>query len=305
MVRETLKLDSSKEGAVLNVNIWYPEEKPKAIVQFMHGMIDQSRRHKKMGEYMSERGIVFIANDHLGHGQTMPEERGYFADKNGDEYLVQDQKIVSDYVTERFPGVPLFVTGHSFGSFIVRMYIYKYGENAKGAIIEGTGHPGVIELAFGRTVANLSCWFLGKHHVAKNLNYFSCLIHDKQFTDSKLPMRWLTSNYGDLKNIFKNYGDQLFTFKAGGFRDMFRMIAKVKKKSNVVKTPKNLPILYISGSEDMLGKRTKAVYKSAELYKENGNEVEVRIYENVRHDLESDSPDRLHEDVYQWVSAHL
>lgn len=303
MVRETFSLESTKEGAVLNVNIWYPEGKPKAVVQYMHGMMDQSRRHRPMGEYLAERGIVFVANDHLGHGQTMPEERGYFADKNGHLHLVNDQKIITDYVKKRFPGVPLFIMGQSMGSFIARNYISDYGDGIEGAIIASTAQIG-FKVKFGLFATNLSCLFLGKHHVAKLINYFS-MPYDKKFDDSKLPLRWLTGNYPYLKKMFKEYPGEFFTFKAGGFRDLFRLVIRSEKKEIVAKIPSEIPLLFVSGEMDCLSNCCESLGDAEKVYKNNGNPTEVLIYEGIRHDLEASIPEKYHEDVCNWILKRL
>ena len=40
----------------------------------------------------------------------------------------------------RYPKMPLFVLGHSMGSFLLRRYLTIYGSEIDGAIIMATGY---------------------------------------------------------------------------------------------------------------------------------------------------------------------
>jgi len=303
MAKDIVSLDSSLEGVKLNVIVWYPEGEIRGIVLYAHGMIDQMRRHWKFGEFLAERGYVFIGNDHLGHGQTSTKERGYFADREGDRHLVKDQVIVADYAIGRFPDVPLFVMGQSMGSFIARNFVSEYNRPIRGAIFASTGHIPSFKIGFALLVSNLSCAVLGKHHVAKWINYMSCLSNDNRFKDSKMPLRWLTQNYTELKRLFKTYPDEFFTFKAGGFRDMFRLIKRCQGKDTIAKIDPNLPILLISGGKDALGDDGKGVERTADLYRNHGNFCDVMIYDGIRHDLEAECHERYHEDILKWIES--
>lgn len=304
MAKEILQLDSSLQGTKLNVIVWYPEGEIKGIVLYAHGMMDQMRRHWKFGEFLSEKGYVFIGNDHLGHGQTSEKERGYFADRDGDRHLVKDQMIVADYALQRFNNAPLYVMGQSMGSFIARNFVSDYKKPIKGAIFASTGYEAPITINFALFIANLSCTFLGKHHVAKIINYMACLSNDKKFKDSKMPLRWLTQNYPELKRLFKEYPNEFFTFKAGGFRDMFRLIKRCQKKEVISRIPKDMHMLFISGALDCLGYNGLGVEKTAYLYKNNGNVCKVILYEGMRHDLEAECHERYHRDVLAWIEKN-
>ena len=66
-----------------------PEGVPRAIVQVSHGMSEYAGRYLEFGRYLAAHGIMFAANDHLGHGETAltADDLGYFAEKDG--YLLR------------------------------------------------------------------------------------------------------------------------------------------------------------------------------------------------------------------------
>lgn len=59
---------------------WLPEGEPVAVLQIIHGMNEYIRRYDAFAAYMAERGFVVVGEDHLGHGESVPEggTYGYF-----------------------------------------------------------------------------------------------------------------------------------------------------------------------------------------------------------------------------------
>lgn len=80
----------------VNVVIWCPDEteydKPVAVLQICHGMIEYIDRYDGFARYMAERGFVVVGNDHLGHGKSVctDDDLGFFKDKNPGETLAKD-----------------------------------------------------------------------------------------------------------------------------------------------------------------------------------------------------------------------
>src|SRR5690606_789941 len=76
-----------------------------------------------------------------GHGGTIqaPDDRGFFAEDKGFEKVVSDMKRLTDIIKEEQPEIPIFIFGHSLGSFLTRRYIQLYGDEIEGAILSGTG----------------------------------------------------------------------------------------------------------------------------------------------------------------------
>ena len=60
---------SSNGRSNLHCQMWVPEE-PKAILQIIHGMNEYIDRYHEFAEWLCERGILVVGDDHIGHGQT-------------------------------------------------------------------------------------------------------------------------------------------------------------------------------------------------------------------------------------------
>lgn len=59
----------------IHVVMWRPDEneydKPVAVLQISHGMIEYIDRYDGFARFMADRGFVVVGNDHLGHGESV------------------------------------------------------------------------------------------------------------------------------------------------------------------------------------------------------------------------------------------
>ena len=76
----------------LKMNHWLPEQAPKATVQLVHGMVEHIDRYEDFAKYLMSAGYAVIGHDHLGHGDSVQDEAeyGYFADREGHRFLIDD-----------------------------------------------------------------------------------------------------------------------------------------------------------------------------------------------------------------------
>ena len=127
---------------------WLPQGKPRAVLQIIHGMEEYAARYAPFALKAAELGFFVCAEDHLGHGGTAKkEERGHFP-RHGEEVILKDIRSLTLRAQEAVPGVPVFVLGHSMGSFFCREYIARFGGDLAGAVIMGTGFKDGFTLFF-------------------------------------------------------------------------------------------------------------------------------------------------------------
>ena len=51
-------------------NVFYPEGKVRAVVQFVHGMTEHSGRYEEFAEYLNSHDVAFVSYDLRGHGKN-------------------------------------------------------------------------------------------------------------------------------------------------------------------------------------------------------------------------------------------
>ena len=143
---------------------WLPEGAPRAVLQIVHGVSEYILRYEPFAAYLTERGFAVVGHDHLGHGTSVAPggKRLYIGPKGSWDFVVQDIETLRCMSRERFPGIPLFMLGHSMGSFLARTHLIRFPAATDGAVIMGTGQMAPALIAGGRLVAAIECLRTGK-----------------------------------------------------------------------------------------------------------------------------------------------
>lgn len=280
---------------------------PKGIIQISHGMCEYVMRYEEFARRLCREGYVVCGNDHIGHGKTAPSDEllGYTAANEGAMIMVRDVRMLSGIVRNRFPSLPLFLVGHSMGSFIARKYIELYGKEITGAVIVGTGGP-ESPTALGKALAKLIIKAKGDTHRSKLLDSIAFGSYNKKFKNEKDSASWLTRDPAIRE---KYVGDKYCSFKftARGFYDLFDILGSVSDKEWAEKLPKDLPVLIISGDADPVGnygKGVTAVYKRME--KAGMEDVTLRLYHGARHELFNEtSREEIISHTLEWIESNL
>lgn len=106
----------------------------------------------RLRQYLTEQGFLVAGHDHVGHGQSVagPEQWGHFGVRDAGATLVEDVHALTVQLREQYPGVPLFLLGHSMGSFVARRYMMTYGAELSGALVIAPATSPHGELLLGR-----------------------------------------------------------------------------------------------------------------------------------------------------------
>lgn len=307
--KEELYFDSRDGEHKLHAVRWIPDmEKPVCIVQIVHGMTEYIDRYDHFANYLAERGILVVGDDHLGHGKSVrPGERyGYFCKDDAPTVLVRDEHRLKKMTQEQYVGIPYIILGHSMGSFITRNYLLKYGKGIDGAIIMGTGMQTKPVLLFGIAVATVEGLIFGGDHVSKLINLLSFGSYNKRIEANKEPGNWLSRNE---ESVMKYAADPMcsFVFTANGFQTLFKLIYNLHDQEKLKNMPAKLPVLFLSGAEDPVGDYGKAVKQVYRSFKEAGMEkVQIKLYPKDRHEIlnELDKED-VYGDIYRWILQRI
>ena len=306
MVRkEELTYKSRDRQTMLHAIRWIPEGEPVAILQIIHGMQEYVDRYDEFANYLAERGILVIGNDHLGHGGSVGENgtKGFFCKEDPATVLVRDAHRLKKMTQEDYPGIPCFILGHSFGSFVAREYITRYGTGIKGAIIQGTAFmpTGTVKSLSG--LVSFMQFILGEKTRSTMVNNMAFKGYLKRIPNPRTKFDWLSHNE---ESVDKYIADPFcnFVFTLNGFKTMAELLKRVQDVEKMEDIPKNLPILITGGKEDPVGsygdalKRLYTIYTN-ELHIEN---VELKLYDGMRHELQQEiGRETVFEDQYNWL----
>ena len=305
--KEELFFDSSDGKNRVYAEINLPEGTPRAVIAVSHGMIDHIGRYTRLIEALTARGYVFAGNDHLGHGKTAAsaDDFGYFADKDGYKFVVDDLKKMNDILRERFSGIPVFLLGHSMGSFMARLYAQKYCDTINGVIIHGTGGRNPL-LPVGRAFAFINKTLFGAKRRAKAVTALAFGAYNKRFDKSEGMNAWL-SREGALvaDRAYDPYVQYIFT--AAGYSDLFKVIGLSNSAAHFKAYPKELPTLIMSGDSDPVGAYGRGVrFVHTRLLHAGIKDITCKIYEGARHELFNErNREEVFSDISDWIEKRL
>ena len=299
MKQKNFTIISKYDALPLSCLIYEPKGKPKGIVQIVHGMCEYKARYLSFMEFLCKKGYVVECHDHRGHGDSVLKEadRGYFYDFKANA-VVEDTVQITKYLREQYPKRPLTLFGHSMGSMIVRCYIQEHDDLIDKLVVCGSpSKNGLAGLAIGLT--KTIRFFRGARHRSKMLNYLSVGKYDKRYPGEGRAA-WLSENRD---NVHAYAADPKcnFVFTCNGFENLFRLMKRTyAKKKYEVKNP-DLPIHFVSGSDDAVMDNEKKWNESVELLRQVGyKQVTSKLYKGLRHEIlnetDNDEPflDLLH-----------
>lgn len=299
-------IPSSVKGQKLHTLVWAPEN-PRAIVQISHGMAEHIGRYDHFARWMNEQGIAVCGCSHLGHGFTATSEKdlGFFAKRKGWSHVVEDQQRVRMEMEKRFPGVPYFILGHSMGSFVLRTYLTRdFAKGLAGAIISGTGNVPAAATGGGSVVASISGFFCTRRHRSKTIDSLSFGSYNSAFKPNRTKFDWLTRDEAIVDQYIAD--DRCgFLFTVSASKDLFKGLSYIRKKKNMKKMDKNLPVLFICGELDPVGANSKGVRQVADAFGKVGmKRVELKVYPQARHEvLNETNRDEVYADVLAFIES--
>ena len=306
MVRkEELTYKSRDRQSTIHAIKWIPEGQPVALLQIIHGMQEYIDRYDEYARYLAEKGILVMGNDHLGHGKSVTGNGtyGFFCKDDPATVLVRDAHRLKKTVQEEYPGVPVFILGHSFGSFVAREYITRYGTGIQGAIIQGTAFMPTGTINSLTSLVNFMQVIMGTKYRSTMINNMAFKGYLKKIPNPRTKFDWLSHNEESIDKYIADPADN-FVFTLNGFGTMAELLKRVQDKDKMEDIPKKLPILITSGKEDPVGDYGEAPMKLFDIYKKQLQleNVELKLYDGMRHELQQEiGREQVFADQYEWI----
>ena len=117
--------ETAHDNVLLCGKIDAPDD-PSAVIVIVHGLCEHYGRYDYLAAKLNAAGYAVVRFDHRGHGRSMGK-LVYFKDR---EQIVKDTDLFVEAARRAFPGLPVYMIGHSMGGF--------------GAASYGTAHPGKL-----------------------------------------------------------------------------------------------------------------------------------------------------------------
>ena len=279
----------------------------KAVLQIVHGIAEFVERYDTFANYLTSLGYLVVAEDHMGHGQSINGEgiQGYF--HGGWFSAVEDTYHLLTMTKEQYPNVPYILFGHSMGSFMARTILCKYPDSGiAAAIICGTDWQPTFALPALIKVVEAICKKTGETKPNDKLQAMIFGGYNGKVEHPRTDYDWLTR---DAKIVDAYIAHPLcgFTASCGLLREMMKGIHYIQQPKNLALMRKELPVFFIAGGDDPVGPYGKGVEQAAEAFRKAGmTDVSVRIYPLCRHEILNEiNKDEIFEDITEWLNKKI
>ncbi|RJP49553.1 MAG: alpha/beta hydrolase [Anaerolineaceae bacterium] len=132
----------SRDGLDIFAQTWEPTAiQPRAVACLVHGLGEHSSRYAHVAESLTKEGFILFASDLRGHGRS-GGPRGHISSI---EDIMQDVDVLLGQARSRYPGLPLFLYGHSLGGILVLHYSLTRKPALRGVIATSSGLRTALE----------------------------------------------------------------------------------------------------------------------------------------------------------------
>ena len=279
---------TSRDGLQIACTRWHRQGPVRGVVQIAHGMGEHIARYGDTIEALVAAGLTVYGNDHRGHGRTAPSaaQLGDFGD-GGFDLLVEDMVELSRMARAELPDVPLFLMGHSMGSFASQQYVLGHSGDIDGLILSGSG---ALD---------------GLARIARSAPAGSNVLNER-FEPARTPLDWLSR---DAAVVDAFLADPLCfpALQPRSFASFLAAADALSDPARLRRIRRDLPLYLFSGSEDPVGQQLAGVlvliarYRSASL-----DDVQHDFYAGGRHEmLNETNRDEVRARLLDWITARL
>ena len=305
--RSDISFESADRRSTIKGALWRDDAaRPWCVLQIAHGMAEYVLRYVDFAEYLAAAGVVVAGTDHIGHGHSVPdaEDLGYFGERDGRRYALEDMHTLNRRLRAEYPGLPLVLLGHSMGSFFARKYATQWPHSIAGLIISGTGGPNPLAgvgMAMARRVARLE----GERARSKRLQVLAFGSYLDRIENPRTPYDWLSR---DTDIVDAYVADPLagYRFTANGYQELCGAVRDVSGRRWAEGIAKDMPVFIFSGDADPVGDYGKGVLKVYEWLRQAGvQDLQLQLYPGGRHEmLNETNRAEVYADVLHFLRKH-
>ncbi len=280
---------SAADGLEIATTAWSDTAAPVGAAQIAHGLAEHAARYGRLAEALNAAGFLVFATDHRAHGRTGREHLGDFG-AAGFDGLISDVAQYGTAIAAEHPDLPVFLLGHSMGSFASQAVMVRYLEQYAGVVLSGSTALDVLASALANAdpdaPAGLEAFNVGFEHRTG----YEWLSRDEAEVDKYVADPWCGFDLPD-----------------STLPMLFGPAAELADPQALGRIRSDLPVLIASGSADPLAGGGQLVELLGQRYRDAGLiDVTVRVYPEARHEIFNETNrDEVTADVIDWLQAHV
>lgn len=298
--------NSTDGKTMIRTLLWFDDDTdPVGIFQIAHGLTDHMGRYDRFARYLAQNGFVVCGNDHIGHGKSAPsmDKLGDFGAPDSDVRMVDDMHKLHNIMSNRYPGIPYFLFGHSMGSFLARIYAALFGYELSGLILCGTTQVSSRLSVLKDYVSPLGEMVGGEKYSSKGSEILGKLT--VRYYREEDENAWLTVSKANREEAD---ADPYFDYPITNASAMIvaKLLLKCSSDEYIFAIPPELPVYLISGGQDPIGLFGRGVVSLCDKLEANGMNVEMKLFPGLRHEiLNEDDYEPIYNDILSWAYKTL
>ena len=297
---------SASDSFQLHIHRWSTDKPPRAVVMLAHGLAEHAARYARLGEALAGHGFELFALDQRGHGKTAQHGiLGHFADQNGWGKVVSDLACLNHHIRQQYPSVPIFLLGHSMGSYIAQAYLMQHSCSLQGAILSGSNFQPARIYRIAGLIARLERWRLGSTGRSRLINFLSFGSFNKAIKTARTEFDWLSR---DPEEVDRYVGDPLCGFIATTqlWVDLLGGLEGISDVQQLAQIDPDLPVLVMGGDCDPVSAGQRLNDLAGALRVAGLQNIQLKIYPGARHELLNESNrDEVTGYLINWLEQSL
>ena len=275
---------------------------PIASVVISHGMVEHPARYSDFAHYLNSKGINVYGIYHIGHGENAKVLN--HMDKGDFDRCISNLHELNTLVREK-NGKPVFLFGHSMGSFMSQRYITRY-DDLTGCILSGSTKANWIAKSGAILAKIMYALSRNKAKPSKFMNAVAFGAYNKAFDHPKTDFDWLSR---DEQQVEKYINDPYCggICSIGFFMNLTGGMSAMGKKKYINAIKRDLPIYIQGGSMDPVSDMGKGLYALKKQYEDLGiQDVRLTVYEGARHEILNEvGREAVYKNTWEFIASIL
>ena len=257
---------------------WQPEAPARALVLVVHGAGEHSDRYQHLAEQFTGRGYAVAALDHPNHGRS----GGRYGHVDRFDDFLETLGVFHRRASADFPGLPLFLLGHSMGGLIGSLYLLRHQQDFRGCVLSGPAiktdiEPGKMQMLLIRLLSavapTLGVLQLDANGVSRDPDVVARYVNDPLVNHGKMSARKVSELFHGMNHIQQHAGEI------------------------------TLPMLLLHGEADSMASAEGSRFLAAHI---SSPDKTLKIYPGLYHEIFNE-PEReqVLADVLDWCDSHL
>ncbi len=273
------------DNSRIRLYFWDDVEEPAGIVQIAHGMAEHALRYEDFARFLNRQNLIAAADDHRAFGRSAAlEDNGVY---DGDIFAdtLRDLLDIKSYLQQKWPGLPCFFLGHSYGSFLGQAFIQEAGQTMQAAVLMGSDLKDRAVYGLAAKMLSPFISLLGYERPARLLDRLIFGGYDRLFSEGE--GAWLSRDREEVEHYLQDpYCGQVASL---GFYRSFLNFPRLYQEEKLRQIPENLPLLLTAGCDDPVnGGKGKAAGMQAlyDFYHKLGlKNLSLKLYPGARHEI--------------------